>query len=79
MEYMGSKEVMFFDPSTGKLHTSKPSACADPDKVVAVKMNDPVSGGFFNIFATAVNSKGKETITSFQHNRLFANEGNSSN
>lgn len=73
---MGSKEVMFFDPSTGKLHTSKPTASADPDKVVAVKMNDPASGGFFNIFATAVNSKGKEAITSFQHNRPLANEGN---
>ena len=76
---MRNKEVMFFDPSTGKLHPSKPTASADPDKVVAVKMNDPVSGGFFNIFATAVISKEKEAITSFQHNRLFANERNSSN
>ena len=47
---MGNKEVMFFDPSTGKLHTSKPTASADPDKVVAVKMNDPESGGFFKLF-----------------------------
>lgn len=47
MEHMGSKEVMFFDPSTGKLHTSKPTGAANPDQVVAVKMNDPVSGGFF--------------------------------
>ena len=65
MEYMGNKEVMFFDPSTGKLHTSKPTASAEPDKVVAVKMNDPVSGGFFKIFATAVSSKAKEAITYF--------------
>ena len=52
MEYMGNKEVMFFHPSTGKLHihTSKPTASADPDKVVAVKMNDPESGGFFKLF-----------------------------
>jgi len=41
MENMGSREVMFFDPSTGKLNTSKPTGAADPDKVVAVKMNDP--------------------------------------
>ena len=47
MENMGSREVMFFNPSTGKLHTSKPTGAADPDKVVAVKMNDPQSGGFF--------------------------------
>ena len=46
MEHMGSKETMFFDPTTGKLHTSKPSA-ANPDQVVAIKMNDPESGGFF--------------------------------
>ena len=44
---MGGKETMFFDPATGKLHTSKPTSAADPDKVVAIKMNDPESGGFF--------------------------------
>lgn len=46
---MGGKTEMFFDPSTGKLHTSKPTRAADPDKIVAVKMNDPVSGGFFGL------------------------------
>ena len=56
MEYMGNKEVMFFDPSTGKLHTSKPTVSADPDKVVAVKMNDPAAGGFFINFGIVVSS-----------------------
>ena len=63
MEYMGNKEVMFFDPSTGKLHTSKPTASADPDKVVAVKMNDPVAGGFFTNFGIVVSSV-SSTLTS---------------
>lgn len=69
MEYMGNKEVMFFDPSTGKLHTSKPTASADPDKVVAVKMNDPESGGFFKRFATTVNPKGREPTSSCIYKR----------
>ena len=45
---MGGREVMFFDPSTGKLHTSKTTVAADTDKF-AVKMNDPESGGFFRL------------------------------
>ena len=69
MEYMGNKEVMFFDPSTGKLHTSKLTASADPDKVVAVKMNDPESGGFFKLFATTVNPKGREPTSSCIYKR----------
>jgi len=66
MENMGSRELMFFDPSTGKLHTSKPTGAADPDKVVAVKMNDPQSGGFFG-FAVVKRSKEQEMFSTFPY------------
>lgn len=71
MEYMGNKEVMFFDPSTGKLHTSKPTASADPDKVVAVKMNDPVAGGFFRNFGIVYSSVSSKFKTSDYHSTIL--------
>lgn len=43
MENMSNKENLFFDPSTGKLCTSKPAN----DKAIAVDMNRQGSGGFF--------------------------------
>jgi len=71
MENMGSREVMFFDPSTGKLHTSKPTGTADTDKIVAVKMNDPQSGGFFG-FAVNAQSKEQEMFSPFQEYTLLS-------
>ena len=43
MENMPNKENLFFDPSTGKLCTSRPAN----DKAIAVDMNKQGSGGFF--------------------------------
>ena len=43
MENMSNKENLFFDPSTGKLCTSKPAN----DKAIAVDMNRQGPGGFF--------------------------------
>lgn len=60
MEDMGGREVMFFDPSTGKLHTCKPTGAADPNKIVAVKMNDPESGGFFRLHGFAKHQREQE-------------------
>ena len=45
MENMGSTESLYFDPSTGKLCTSRPSN----DKAIAVDMNKQGSGGFFGV------------------------------
>lgn len=47
MENMPNKENLFFDPSTGKLCTSKPAN----DKAIAVDMNRQGSGGFFVFIA----------------------------
>ena len=46
MENMGNKENLFFDPTTGKLCTSRPAN----DKAIAVDMNKQGSGGFFFFF-----------------------------
>ena len=43
MENMTNKENLFFDPTTGKLCTSRPAN----DKAIAVDMNKQGPGGFF--------------------------------
>lgn len=44
MENMSNQEQLYFDPTTGKLCTSRPAN----DKAVAVDMNKQGSGGFFS-------------------------------
>ena len=43
MENMSNKENLYFDPTTGKLCTSRSAS----DKAIAVDMNKQGSGGFF--------------------------------
>jgi len=47
MEDMTNKEYLYFDPTDGRLRTSKPAN----DKAIAVDMNKQGSGGFFTYIA----------------------------
>ena len=61
MENMTDKENLFFDPTTGKLCTSRPAN----DKAIAVDMNKQGSGGFFLFI-------GKGSMKNFVRSTLVA-------